>query len=132
MMHHILIVEDSPTDVDLLNESLTMAGIAYQPLLADHGNEAMALLPRLGVDLPMPHLVILDLNLPGYSGFDLLEAIRRREAFARTPVVVMSGSLNPKDAEKALANGATLYLEKAHDLARFLEHGRRLKTLLGG
>ena len=130
-MHHILIVEDSPTDVDLLNESLVIVGVDYQPLHAANGNDAMALLGRLGVDLPMPHLVILDLNLPGYSGFDVLDEIRRREVFAGVPVVVMSGSLNPKDATKALAKGATLYLEKAHDLAMFLEHGHRLKTLLG-
>ena len=130
-MRHIVIVEDSQGDVDLVNESLTMAGIKYELLVAVDGDEGMALVPRFGVDLPMPHLVILDLNLPGYTGFDILDAIRRLDVLRKVPVVVMSGSLNPKDAENALAKGAALFLGKPHDLDTFLEHGLRLKALIG-
>ncbi len=48
------------------------------------------------------------------------------------PIVVMSGSLNPKDAKAALAKGAALFLRKPHDLDTLLEHGRRLKGLMDG
>ncbi len=130
MKRRIVIVEDSASDVELVKESLKMAGIEYELRVAVDGDEGMALLPRLGVDLPMPQLVILDLNLPGYSGFDILDEIRRRGVFASVPVVVMSGSLNPKDAETALAKGATLFLGKPHDLDTFLEHAHRLKALM--
>ena len=130
-MRHIVIVEDSPNDVELMNESLTMTGVEYRLLVAADGDQGLALLPRLGVDLPMPHLVILDINIPGYSGFDLLDEIRRREVFANVPVVVMSGSLNPKDAETASAKGAALYLVKPNDLDALMEHGRRLVALMG-
>lgn len=131
-MRHIVIVEDSAGDVALLNESLTMAGVEFELRVAINGDQGMALIARLGVDLPMPHLVILDLNLPGYSGFDLLDEIRSRDVFAKVPIVVMSGSLNPKDAETALAKGATLFLGKADDFDTFLEHGCRLKSLMDG
>ncbi len=69
------------------------------------GDEGMALVARFGVDLPMPHLVILDLNMPGYSGFDIRDEIRTHDVFARVPIVFMSGSLNSKDAEAALVKG---------------------------
>lgn len=128
--HHIVIVEDCASDVALLNESLTMAGVEYELRVAENGDEGMALVARLGVDLPMPHLVILDLNLPGYSGWEILDELRTHAALAKVPVVVMSGSLNPKDAEIAMAKGATLFLVKAHDLDTYLEHGRTLKGLM--
>lgn len=130
-MRHIVIVEDNPGDVDLLNESLTMAGIEYELLVAVNGDEGMAFVSRFGVDLPMPHLVILDLNLPGYSGFDILDEIRRHDVLAKVPVVVMSGSLNPKDVTNAQAKGAALFLGKPQDLETFLQHGLRLKALMG-
>ncbi len=131
-MRQIVIVEDSASDVDLINESLTMAGVECELRVAENGDEGMALLPRFGVDVPMPHLVILDLNMPGYSGFDILDEIRRRPVLTNVPVVVMSGSLNPKDAEAALAKGAVRFLVKPHDLATFMEHGRLLKDLMRG
>ncbi len=131
-MRHIVIVENCRSDVDLLNESLTMAGIEYELLVAESGDEGMAFVPRFGVDLPMPNLVTLDLNMPGYSGLDILDEIRRHDVLAKVPVVVMSGSLNPKDAEVSLAKGAALFLGKAHDLDTLLEQGRRLKALMDG
>ncbi len=130
-MHDIVIVEDSPSDVDLVREALTMAGVEFALRVAVDGDDGMELVKRFGLDLLPPDLVILDLNMPGYSGFDILTAIRHRDDLARVPVVIMSGSLNPKDRESAISMGANLFLGKPHDLDTFLDHGRQLKALLG-
>jgi len=74
---------------------------------------------------PLPDLVILDLNLPNMSGFEVLAEIRRC-GFSELPIVVYSASENPRDRETALELGANSYLVKGGDLSKFVESARAL------
>ena len=73
-------------------------------------------------------LVLLDLFMPGMDGFQFLEAIRSDKRLSSLPVMVLSGSMNPEDRERALALGANDYIEKPFNAADFEE---RLAKLFG-
>lgn len=105
-MKSILVVEDDPILKNLLGHTLTGK---YQTLYASDGNEALALF-----EANKPVLILLDLMLPTMGGFDVLEALRKREDEGRTvPVIVVSNLGQDGDKEKAKALGATDYLVKA-------------------
>ncbi len=67
-----------------------------------------------------PHLVFLDLHLPGLGGEAVLAALRADAALAATPVIIVSADALPETRERLLASGATDYLTKPLEVARFL------------
>lgn len=105
-MKYILVVEDDPVLRNLLGH--TFEG-KYQTLYASNGDEALAYLEQF-----KPALVLLDIMLPGMSGFDILGKIRERtDAIKDTPVVIVSNLGQESDKERARTLGATGYLVKA-------------------
>jgi DNA-binding response OmpR family regulator len=82
----------------------------------------MAFLTRTGAyaNAPEPDLVILDLNLPGQSGIDILRRVRGNASLQDLKVVVFSASNRSEDREEALSAGADEYFTKAPDLNDFI------------
>ena len=79
------------------------------------GAEALAYLSNAGEktkDCPIPTLVVLDLNLPLMSGFDVLAWMRNEKRLRRLPVVVLTSSSEPSDVSKSYALGANSYVVK--------------------
>jgi len=118
----VLYVEDEETDVMLLQHVFTKAGI-YNPLqTVKDGKSAKEYLAgnppfddrRLH---PLPGLVLLDLNLPYWSGFEVLEWIRQEPQLRRLPVVIFTSSSRPDDIARAYDAGANAYLVKPNALA---------------
>lgn len=104
----ILVVEDDPVLKNLLGH--TFAG-KYQTLYASNGTEALSLFED-----NKPALVLLDLILPGMSGFEVLETIRKRtDALKDTPVIIVSNLGQEADKAKAKTLGANEYLVKAEN-----------------
>lgn len=102
----ILVVEDDPVLKNLLGH--TFAG-KYQTLYASDGDQALAFFEQY-----KPSIVLLDLMLPGMSGFDILQKIRARtDELKSTPVVIVSNLGQASDKEKAQTLGANDYLVKA-------------------
>jgi CheY-like chemotaxis protein len=107
---HILLVEDSEDDAELIGRAFQKAHIANPVELAPDGDAAIrALEARVG-DLPV--LVLLDLKLPRRSGFEVLEWIRGNPATRRLPVVVLTSSRQTTDVDRAYDLGANSYLVK--------------------
>ena len=71
----------------------------------------------------MPHLAVLDLNLPKNEGTEVLATLRQTAAFADVPVVITSSSSLPSDRSKTEQYRVERYITKPPDLARFLEIG---------
>jgi CheY-like chemotaxis protein len=113
----LLIVEDSPEDLEATLRALRAAG--REPLIAhcSDGDEALDYLHRRGRFLdpaaaPRPSLVLLDLNLPGTDGRDVLREIRSSPALHSIPVVVFTTSAHTRDAEICQQAGASAYVQK--------------------
>ncbi|WP_201740182.1 response regulator [Salinigranum halophilum] len=115
----LLVFEDNPGDVHLIEEGVAAAPTDVTLQVIANGTDAIEWLAadRRLVDLD---LVLLDLNLPGRSGFEVLDALRDR-ASSHTPVVVLSSSENPEDIAAAYEAGANAYVMKPTDPDTFIE-----------
>ena len=113
----ILVADDDPDLLDLVAFALGQAG--YLVVKAGDGNAALA---RFGAE--SPDLVILDINMPGQSGFDVCAAIRAR---GTTPVMMLTARGEEQDLVRALDLGADDYLTKPFSPRTLLA---RVKALL--
>ena len=105
----ILLVEDLTADAVLLREALIDVGLGSDLVIAEDGRDALDLLQS---GKPLPGLVLLDLNLPGIGGKQVLEEIRADPRLSELPVVVLSTSNAPADVAFAYANRANAYVRK--------------------
>lgn len=113
----ILLVEDNPADVRLTREMLRESKIRNDLLVATDAEEAERLLGLEGeTDHARPDLVLLDLNLPGKSGHELLEEIKEHENLRRIPVVILSSSEAEGDIAGSYDRYANAYITKPVDL----------------
>jgi CheY-like chemotaxis protein len=106
----VLYVEDNPLNVLVFEEALRREP-AVELRVAVNAEAALA-----AVELWTPELLIIDMNLPGATGTDLLRALRRRPALAGVPAVVCSADAMPEDRERALDAGFELYWTKPIDV----------------
>jgi CheY-like chemotaxis protein len=130
-LHHrpvtILLVEDRVPDARLIQEILYKDRGPTIVFVAQDGDEALAYLRREGdhVSAPRPHLIILDLGLPGRSGIDVLRDIKAEPASRGTPVVVFTTSAAPSEIQEAYAQHANAYIVKPiglDDFTSVLQH----------
>ena len=126
----ILIVEDSPEDVDLARIILTRGTLKYRLHVAADGVEALSFLRHEGAyhSAPRPLLVLLDWNLPGKHGSEVLRDIKEDPALCIIPVVVLSTSQAPDDVNRAYRLGANCYVTKPAELDEFTETIRALES----
>jgi len=119
----ILLVEDNPADVRLFRQALLEIAAPHRLAVAKDGEDALDYLFRRGVHsaASAPDLVVLDLNLPRKSGFDILGEIRSDHKLKRTPVVVFTSSGSQPDIDLAYELGANMYLQKRQSLEGFEE-----------
>lgn len=128
---HLLVIEDNDEDYVATVRALGQSGRAFTPQRCATADEALAYLrrrrePGESVGLPHPHLILLDLNLPGTDGRDLLAAIKGDPKLKAIPVVVLTTSRDPKDIADCYRLGANSYQIKPVDYARFKEAMRLL------
>lgn len=119
----VLLVEDNPADARLVSEVWRRQRLRLDLHHVASGEAALAFLdqaPPYG-DAPMPDLILLDLNLPGISGQEVIEAVRKRPDWAHLPVVVLTSSDEEADIVRSYALGANAYLTKPVDLGGFRE-----------
>jgi CheY-like chemotaxis protein len=119
----ILYVEDDDATAFLFQTALRETGITLNLFRVVDGNAALDFLTRSGAygAAPRPDLVVVDLNLPGKSGLDIIIEIRRNESLAALTAVVFSSSSNPEDREQSLKVGADAYFTKEPDLNAFID-----------
>lgn len=119
----ILLVEDNPGDVRLTEEALKESKIAVNMRVASDGLDALAMLRREGDyrELPLPDLILLDLNMPRMDGRELLHQIKSDEKLMRIPVVVLTTSAAEKDILQAYGLHANCYITKPVEFEQFME-----------
>jgi two-component system, chemotaxis family, response regulator Rcp1 len=117
---NILLIEDNPADMRLVREALAEGdGPAVQLHWSPSGEAGLAHLRGLP-SAALPDLVLLDLNLPGLHGHEVLQDIKRDARLRHLPVLVLSSSAAPSDVHGAYAAHANAYLIKPDDFSRFV------------
>jgi len=118
----ILLAEDSPGDIRLTREALKDGRIHNNLHVVQDGVECMAFLRREGKygDVPKPHLILLDLNMPRKDGREVLAEIKNDPLLRRIPVVVLTTSKAEQDILKAYDLHANCYITKPVDLDQFI------------
>jgi CheY-like chemotaxis protein len=115
---HILLVEDNPADVRLLQETLRQIGEPWRVDIAADGEEACR---YLHANRQRPDLVLLDLNLPKKSGHEVLQEIKANADTRTIPVIVFSSSKAEPDVRAAYDLQANCYVGKPGDLDQYTD-----------
>jgi two-component system response regulator len=118
---HVLLVEDDEDHVFLVRRALRdLEGVSVSVTVASNGEEALEELLRARFDPgSLPQLVLLDLRIPRVGGLEVLRRIRADTVLQALPVVVLTSSERDDDREEALRLGATWYVCKPVEGARF-------------
>jgi CheY-like chemotaxis protein len=119
----ILLVEDSPSDVDLTIEAMSEAKVANDMSVVVDGVMALAFMRREGqyAAAPRPDLVLLDLNLPRKNGTEVLAEMRADPLLRSIPVAMLTTSKAESDVLRSYELGANCFITKPVRLQEFLE-----------
>ena len=119
----ILLVEDSPADVELTRQALADAKVANHVHVVEDGEAAMNFLRREGEheNAPVPDLILLDLNLPRKDGREVLAEIKADPRLKTIPVVVLTTSAADEDILTAYSHHVNSYIRKPVRLSEFVK-----------
>ncbi|WP_386083622.1 response regulator transcription factor [Vreelandella sp. F11] len=119
-MAKVLVVDDEPNIVLSLEFLMEQAG--FEVVTAEDGEQALA-----RVNESQPDLLLLDISLPGMSGFDVLERLRSEAATAQLPIIMLTAHGRDVEREKGMALGADDYITKPFSTQSLVE---KVKALL--
>ena len=122
---HILLVEDSPTDVMIIERALREGQIDHRLTVIRDGRQALDHLRKIGTpgtpDDEEPDLILLDLNLPGLDGSQVLAQIKADPDLRAIPVIVLTTSRRDEDILQAYQAGANSFIQKPSEYPRYRE-----------
>ena len=108
----IFYVEDDPDFAFIMQYAVKEVKEDLTVGIVEDGNTAIAHLQRFAEEKHRPKLILLDLNLPGISGLDVLKRIKEIPFFKYVPVILFSTSDDPKDVKSSLEIGANAFMTK--------------------
>ena len=127
----LLIVEDSPEDFEATRRALLKSGLHNGIIHCEDGDQALDYLLRRGeyadpTKSPRPGMILLDLNMPGTDGREVLAEIKRDPELRSIPVIVLTTSSDERDIEECYAAGANSYVQKPVGLEGLVDAIQRL------
>jgi len=127
----VLLVEDNLPDALMVIEAIKKEGLPVDVYLAEDGERAIAFMEAAKAEpsAPVPRALLLDLNIPKISGFEILGAIRTSGQFKDIPVLVVTSSDSPAD-RRAVATLGGSYFRKPTTYQEFMKIGAHLKSFL--
>jgi len=130
----ILLIEDDSGHAVLIEKNLRRAGIANAIIKLADGQKAVDFLfAREGDSGPehsRPFLILLDLNLPVLSGYQVLQAIKSDKRLQNIPVIILTTTDNPHEIDRCYELGCNVYMTKPVDYEQFSEAIRKLGLFL--
>lgn len=120
---HILLIEDSRTDAKIIERALREGKVEHRLTVIPDGRQALDYLIGLqdhedGEDLE-PDLILLDLNLPGLDGCQVLTEIKNHPFLRSLPVVILTTSRREEDVLQTYQAGANTYIQKPAEYPRY-------------
>ena len=125
----ILIVDDSPNDVELTKAVLTQNNLANEINVAEDGEEALDYLYKRGKfvdEKSNPSIILLDMKMPKMNGIEILKIIRSDRQFSAIPIIMFTSSHEERDLVESYRHGANSYVVKPVDIPQFID---AIKTL---
>jgi CheY-like chemotaxis protein len=128
---HILLVEDNRMDVELTLDAFREVRLLNSVHVVPNGQEALDYIFGRGRyadrnSYPLPHLILLDLKLPGIDGFEVLLRIKATPILKRLPVIILTSSIDEGDRALSYDNGANSYLVKPSSFEGFMDVVRQI------
>ncbi len=127
----ILLVEDNRGDARLCSEALKESQLLHDLYVVQDGTQALSFLRRgtSFTNAPRPDVIILDLNLPGKNGLEVLDEIRSDHDLHEIPVIIFTSSASDLDVLIAYKKHANAYLVKPSNISEFNEVIDAITTL---
>ncbi len=130
----ILLAEDDEGHARLIEKNLRRASITNEIVTVGDGESALKYLVgyarRYPGRLPLPLLVLLDLNLPVMDGYQVLQRLKADERTKRIPIIVLTTTDDPREVTRCYDLGCSIYITKPVDYQRFCEAIRQLGLFL--
>ena len=120
MASKIIVIEDDPLILKLISQTLQREG--YEVVTATDGSEGLR-----KVRETHPHLVVLDISLPGLDGYQVCHHIRSTHETSKLPVIMVTAMSRPSDQRRGFETGADDYLSKPFVLSELIT---RIQSLL--
>lgn len=118
----IMLVEDDPGDQKLIRQSILKQRLANDVTVMESGEDALEYLASVKAgerDRPVPHLILLDLNMPGMGGKEFLKRLKADDMLDTIPVVILTTSDADQDILDSYKLHASGYIKKPVDLQAF-------------
>ena len=123
-MKNILYIEDDVDDQSIFEDALDILAMGLRYDIVSDGKTAIE---KLNSQQQPFDLILLDLNMPLFNGFDLLRTLKHEESFKKIPVYILSTSASKKDRKACEELGANGFITKPHD---FKEYCRKLNEVI--
>jgi CheY-like chemotaxis protein len=127
----ILLVDDDPDDIELLNEALISVNNAFNYIAFPDGTNALNFLLKARDAASVPNLIIIDMNMPLMNGRQLLTNIKNEPVLRNIPIVVFTTSANPVDLDYCIRYGIDM-ITKPTSLKGYQQVALRLHAKLTG
>ncbi len=129
--YRVLLAEDNPGDVFLVDEALQCAGFHFDLIAHRDGEEIINSIEQVEAGTqPLPHIVLLDLNLPKRDGKAVLSRMRKNSLWKQIPVVVITSSDSLVDRESVRRLGVNNYFRKPLDIDEYMKLGGLVRNIL--
>lgn len=121
----LLVVDDSDIDFEILQSVVTRTGVHQPVFRCTNGDEALDFLFQTGEyanpeTAPRPAVILLDLNLPGTEGLEVLAQVKQSDRLKSIPIVVLTSSTNPDHIQQCYQQGASSYVVKVMNTQKFI------------
>lgn len=119
----ILLIEDNPGDIFLTKKAFKSCKMSNRLFVVEDGEKAISFLKKEGEfkDAVTPDIILLDLNLPGKDGREILTEIKDDEEMKKIPVIILTSSEAEIDILTTYKLHANSYIVKPVDFAKFLD-----------
>ena len=130
----ILLVEDDPGHARLIEKNLRRSNITNKIVSFNNGQDAVDYLFKSGKYVESNHdsplLALLDLNLPGFDGYQVLQRMKQDDRTKRIPVIILTTTDDTHEVDKCYDLGCNVYITKPVDYAQFSQAIRKIGLFL--